>query len=189
MMWGQPTEEQGEALRPYISEREVWDICAGTGELSIWLKQLGAGRVVALDKTEMTKDRIDELHRHDVGFIHSYLHEVPPFPAEVAFLSWPPTYATGIGEWCEEVPLLVYLGSNCNGIICGHDFFWDAMRYREVLTCIPDPRNTMIVYGPHQTKARNREQMMYEEKAAISRHEGVWPYYHTLKTERGHGNV
>jgi hypothetical protein len=67
--------------------------------------------------------------------------------------------------------------------MCGYDGLWRALTAREVLTHIPDRRNTLIVYGP---ASRPNGRLLPEEYAALHQ-EHMWGYdelMHALRPTR-----
>jgi hypothetical protein len=96
------------------------------------------------------------------------------FGAKIAMLSWPtPKHAEGLIEVVRAMPYVIYLGKNVRGInrwgdesttSCGGEDLFRYLKGRAVAAYVPNPLNTLIVYGP-----RSVERPLYgEELAALT---------------------
>jgi len=167
---GELNEAQRSALRPFIAERHVYDLGAGDCALTAELVCMGARHVVAVD------EKFREVHTYGpVTMLGAWFHELQAKEdIEVAFVSWPtpiytwppaPRYAQGLIDLCDAAPVVAYLGSNF-GSRCGNVELWQHLGTREVLAHVPDPRNTLIVYGRKGRRIPGQG-LLPEEKAAL----------------------
>lgn len=135
-------EVQAAALIPVVSGRVVHDLGAGDLSFAHQLLDLGAARVVAIDKEPKPR------RRHDLGieYYQSYFADYPG-TMDVAIVSWPSTNCRGLGTICRRATSIVYLGSNVDGSACGDFELFRGLIKREVVTYVPNRRNTLICYG------------------------------------------
>lgn len=181
---GELTPEQGDALRPHVLGRHVHDLGAGENmDLTARMLVLGARYVTAVDHTY---ERGMNAHPDfQVSRAGAYFHEYSPAePLELALVSWPsyllldppaPHILYGLVRLCAAAPVVAYLGSNF-GTVCGNLELWQHLATREVLTHLPDPRNTLIVYGRKNARIPGQG-LLPEEKAALYRHVTPLPVY------------
>ncbi len=183
---GELSDEQTEVLRPHVLGRHVHDLGAGDLWLTANLLDLGARHVTAVDHT-LNQKPSEFLRRVQpfVTLISVYFHNYHPTePIEVAFVSWPPYLLLAMPEpriiealpkLCAQAAVVAYLGSNF-GAVCGNLEFWRHVGTREVLEHVPDPRNTLIVYGRQNARIPGQG-LLPEEKAALYRQAIPQPLY------------
>src|SRR6185295_6166075 len=70
----------------------------------------------------------------------------------------------GLSELVRRANVVIYLGKNTDGTVCGGGGLWCELIQREILSYEPDPKNTLIVYGP----ARVGRELRGEEFAACN---------------------
>ena len=147
MSHGKLSSAQARIVAAFVEGELVHDLGAGDLELARQLIALGARGVVAVDKNPSQK-RVP-LVRQVMSHFHAFEE-----PIEVAFVSWPVNWQDlGIVGLVKRAPLVIYLGTNMDGIACGTgELYWDLSK-REVLAHEPHPKNTLIVYG-HRSVTR-----------------------------------
>ncbi len=166
MSYGDLNEQQREALKPFLSGRLVHDLGSGNQILSRELIRLGAEKVIAIDK-----DPYRDAPGHGIEPVTTYFENYQA-AIHTAFVSWPRnTYDAGLIALIERAECVVYLGKNTDGLACGFPKFWEHLRQREALAHVPDPRNTLIVYGHRGTKRAT----LPEELAALQQ-DRLWGY-------------
>lgn len=166
-MSGTLTTEQCSVLAAVVRGRVVHDLGAGSGELSDVLIDLGAERVIAIDKD--WRGRQDP---HKVEVHRCYFHDFDGPAPDVAFLSWPVNWhVNGLIALLEKARLVVYLGTNTGGSACGWPGLFEHLLRRTIVVHAPDQRNTLTVYGP---PCPLRAPETGEEHAMLSH--GIWSY-------------
>jgi len=145
MPYGELTPAMEQALVPHIAGREVWDLGAGDFTYSLRLLELGAGKVVAVEKERSPRHRPPP----SITAILAYFKDVEmPESIDVAFVSWPQnTHLPGLVQLLERAKVAVYLGSNVDNSACGSGAMFTHFRDREVLASIPHRRNSFAIYG------------------------------------------
>ena len=148
MSHGKLSSAQARIVAAFVKDELVHDLGAGDLELARQLIALGARGVVAVDKNP-THKRVP-LVRQVASHFHAFEE-----PIEVAFVSWPVNWQDlGVVGLVKRAPLVIYLGTNMDGIACGTgELYWDLSK-REVLAHEPHPKNTLIVYG-HRSVTRD----------------------------------
>jgi hypothetical protein len=165
MGFGKLTPTQRQAIQVHVSGKTVHDVGAGDLELSKELLALGARRVVAIDKEEMPSPP------KGIITVKSYFYDFTE-PVQTAFISWPVNWAVlGLKPILERAPTVIYLGSNVDGRMCGIQKMWEQFSIREVLEYVPDPANTLIIYG----STRRKRSLFPEEYAALNL-EKIWTF-------------
>jgi len=171
MPFGRITPEQMAVIRTHVEGQTVHDVGAGDLGLAQELLVLGASRIVAIDRS------LPAAPDPRITLFEDYFHNCHECP-RVAFVSWPQnTYDLGTRKLLARSQVVIYLGKNTDGISCGGPSFFDSLLTREVKAYVPDPLNTLIVYGPRDVKRSPRG----EEKAAIQQ-ERIWSFE---EVERG----
>ena len=173
MSYGRLTATQRAALRPYVEGKQVHDLGAGDGEMSLTLVDLGAAQVIAVEEMHFdpTFLRKDPRIRREVRKFKTYAGTMPVYGVtiDVAFVSWPDNRVDeGLLALVNAARVVAYLGKNTDGTACGDPFFWASLTLRPVAAYAPDRSNTLIVYS----EARNPVPyypLRGEEKAAFSR--------------------
>ena len=166
-MYGRLTVEQRAALPRFITGRVVTDFGAGDGSLAVRLVALGAKEVVAVDKHVIRFGVLPKIRP-----VMSNFDEFRE-PVDVAFVSWPQQFGTdALARVVAPASIVIYLGSNTDGTVCGHESFWQTLRHRRVMQHIPDRKNTLIVYaGDDVTRP-----LLPEEFAALNRAKRIYRY-------------
>lgn len=146
------TESMKATIRNHVQGKVVWDLGAGNLWHSHMALELGANRVIAVEK-EPTQGPWDPRIE-----ILSVPFERIPHPIEaldVAYLSWPINRHTpGLLAMLSLSRTVIYLGSNTGGNACGTRTLFNHLLSREVLGHVPHPRNTLIIYGGLQQRHR-----------------------------------
>jgi hypothetical protein len=164
MSYGKLSRAQSEALKPFVREW-IFDIGAGDLELSHELLRLGAVGVTAIDKEFHVQERQPNW-RLDL-WKWDYDSDLMSGPVTLPFVSWPVNhFSAGLMRFAAQCKSLIYLGSNTDGNACAFPLWFELLLYREVLLHVPEPTNTLIVYGPFMTSPR---EPLPEEYAAIHR--------------------
>lgn len=168
LAYGQLSGEQEKSLVEFVRRRKVYDLgCGPHLRMAKKLVELGARKVVAVDKDWMDKGKLPRIEKRRVDF-GDFRERV-----RTAFVSWP--WATPPSELVrivEKAETVIYLGKNFDGVICGDEEFWGSLARREVLAHVPNKRNTLIVYGKVR---RSKRELLPEEKAGADRNL-LWLY-------------
>jgi hypothetical protein len=159
-MIGHLTEQQAATLAPFVASRTVMGLGAGALELANRLLALGARHVVAVDShfpsgAAASGPKISCLEL--------------PFRAltrreDVVVMSYPPNWPTGLAPILADAEIVIYLGKNTDATACGDAAMWNHLVRREVLAYVPDRKNVLIIYGPHNVVRR----LTGEERGAVS---------------------
>jgi len=145
MPHGRLSEAQEEAIQPYVFGKAVHDLGCGNLDLSRWLVQAGAEKVVAIDRYQPVTLRKPAKIEVIVGYFDNYLESV-----DTAFVSWPINWIDiGLLRMVKEAKTVIYLGSNLDGNACGFREMFQHLLGREVLAHVPNRQNTLIIYGSH----------------------------------------
>jgi hypothetical protein len=145
-------------MRPFVTGKQVHDLGAGDLELAKQLLTLGASEIVAIDRHKMPKGASPQIR-----VIEAYHHDVVE-AADTVFVSWPVNWHdSGLLRFIDHASTVIYLGTNYDGSACGFPEMFEHLMKREILKHIPDPKNTLIVYG---SRAISRNQVG-EEFAAL----------------------
>lgn len=159
-MYGGLSEAQEKALAALVAGRVVTDLGAGDCEYARKLLDLGAQRVVAVDKAfyhGWTDPRVELVERYFRHFEDDI---------DLAFVAWPVNWPTpGLVPAMERASQVVYLGKTTDGSMCGWDGFWRHLWGRSVLSYHPAATNSLVVYGGVCLTARD---LLDDEKAAIA---------------------
>jgi hypothetical protein len=165
-MRGSLTDCQQEILRPLVVGNTVHDLGAGDLSLARTLIECGAKGVVAIDKEMMLDSKVPSIET-----IHAYFDQYAN-PIDIAFLSWPVNWSSGVLRLVRRARLVIYLGKNTGGIVCGYPDLWWHLRTREVLRHIPGRKNSFIIYGPGTRGCKGH---LPEEHAALD-DKRVWTF-------------
>lgn len=90
-------------------------------------------------------------------------------------ISWPendPEEPEALNQLLRKASVVVYLGKNTDGIVCGSPSLFTGLLPRQVLAYLPSPSNTMIIYGPC---SRGTPKVYPEEFAGLTIHSGRPP--------------
>lgn len=164
MSYGHLDEDQAACVKRWVEGKTVLDLGAGDLELSQQLLQLGAKKVIAVDKglRGLGPDPRIEVRQ---AYFHNLFSDWLRKPEErdlvdIVFCSWPPNYQTNVELVIALFERLIYLGANTSGSACGGEWFWKPLLSREVLDYVPRRRNTLCVYGPnHVDRAPTGEEL------------------------------
>jgi hypothetical protein len=175
-MHGTLTREQSNVLAAVVRDRTVHDLGAGTGELSDLLVELGAEKVIAIDKAWLGRKAPPKVDVHNC-----YFHEFKGPDPDIAFLSWPVNWKVdGLLDLLAKARLVIYLGTNTGGSACGWPGLFEHLLRRTIVVHAPDMRNTLTVYG-HPCDLRGPR--TGEEYAMLSG--GCWNYDEAEARVRG----
>lgn len=171
-VFGVLTQEMTHALVPHVRGRVVWDLGAGfLLHANDLVTRYGATSVVAVDKEEMPEPTSPKITR-----VRSRFHDLtlPKEGIEVAFLAFPQNIPLpGLVEVLRRSQRVIYFGSNTDGTACGDKNLFGHLREREVLSHVPHPRNSLIVYGEEHPGWRRA--LVPEEWAALHP-EKMWSF-------------
>lgn len=168
--YGRFNPSQRKTVGDLVKGRVVFDLGAGDLLLAKELIQLGASKVVAIDKDApfpWSGDRRIEVRR-------DYFHQVKDTAIDVAFVSWPSNYV----DWdlirlVGQAETVVYLGKNTDGTSCGSVALFEHLLMRKLLAHVPDRSNTLLAYGEFVGVERDRTG---EELAALTTYSRMWSY-------------
>lgn len=173
MAYGQLTEDQEKALTPYLNVPVIMDLGCGNLELAYRLVKLGASSVIGIDKARATPDK----RYPEVVFVQTEFRYWP-LKIHTAFVSWPHNI---LDEYLlhivQNTSVVMYLGSNIEGSACGDPTLFKHLCSREVLVHVPDPQNSLIVYGSRLKEPRRH---LPEEFAGIKQ-DKIWHYAELLE--------
>lgn len=178
MAYGHMTPEMRVVLREHVVGAEVWDLGAGSLGRAREMLEMGASRVLAVDKGQMPASSDSRLETHITLFL-----DLPPPEGgiDVAFLGWPQNSSLlGLTELLVRSRKVVYLGSNTNGSACGNSSLFTHFSVREVLAHVPHTRNSLIVYGGWLSHPRKP---LPEEWAALHP-EHLWSFEEAVEAVR-----
>lgn len=161
-MWAELCEERLEILKPYVEGRRVWDLgCGHSRGHADSLLSLGAREIHLVDKLPIRRHRDKRVHLHSETYfkdIEALSHE------DVAFVSFPQTYAPCLGSRVRDAGTIIYIGLNDFMTACGDAELWRVLISREPeMIHEQDHTNRMIVYS---AKARTKKHHV-EEVTAI----------------------
>ena len=169
MGYGKLLGKQQDAVKALVQGKDVCDLGAGDMELSVKLLELGATKIIAVDKEDfpVPDPRIVRIRAY---FKDVWRHTKPP---KIAFISWPINHADpSLARLVDRFPFIAYLGKNTDMTSCATPGFFQPLLRREVMAYIPNKKNVLIIYGP---LAVEREPYG-EELAAITCDERAWDY-------------
>lgn len=160
---------QGEAVQRVVQGRVVHDLGAGDLVLANELLNMGASRVVAIDKQPPYGWRGDPRIQVIQSYFHQYSGEI-----DVAFMSWPQNYNDeGVLNLIKRAGTVIYLGKNTDGSACGSIRMFEHLVGRELLTHVPCRENTLLIYGKELQEPR---EPVGEEKAALTTYDRMWMF-------------
>lgn len=169
-------DEQEAVVRNFVQGFNVHDLGAGQLGMSRKLVELGAHTVTAIDKDYEGRLHLYQDRPPQVNLVGELFEEYAKHGhfIDVAFVCWPECYAqNGIVQLIQNVRVIIYLGSNFDGIACGAHDMWAVLKNREVLAYVPNRWNSLIVYAGQKWVARRP---LPEEYAALNR-EGSYLKY------------
>lgn len=156
-----------EALLRQAAPQEVWDLGAGTGEADDLFRELGVGRVVAVEK-EATLVAYLERRAHfrrrggrKYQILAASFDELAegkhpsapdPSPGALAWVSWPvnrnlPGLNVLMASWPGPV---MYVGCNDGFTACGHPRLFQVLSGRQILGTaeLSGSRQQALLYAP-----------------------------------------
>ena len=170
MGYGEITTEMEAVLRPLVKGKVVYDLGAGDLHHARHLLQLGARRIVAIDKGDFVA--IDKEYQPPstprIETISGYFDAVPipPGGIEVAFVCWPCNrYNPGLVTWLEAAEYVIYIGSNFDGTACGSPDLFEHLLRRRLTGYVPHRRNSLVAVAERLPEPRETTP---EEAAARS---------------------
>lgn len=179
MPCGLLTMRMANAIRPFVTDRTVWDLGAGDLGYSRKLLELGACGVTAVDKSFSRVTPDPQIILVEQGF-----NDITPPKIDVAFLSWPwATQIPGLIRLLQASRIVIYLGCNTDGTACGPKPVFHYLTRREIIWHLPHPRNSLIIYGPTEAPGRplvgeecaaTQESLLSFEEAQRAVQSGQW---------------
>lgn len=163
---GRLNDEQVAALAPHVKGRVVHDLGAGDLVLAQLLVKQGAEKVVAVDRYTLPGEA-----PAGIEVVEAYFEDYYE-PIDVAFMSWPVNWVSGLHALAARARTAIYLGKNTDGSCCGDSILFHQLWQREVLAHVPDRPNTLIIYGP---KFVTRD-MLPEERTHLDDPDTMWAY-------------
>lgn len=191
--FGKLNPAQTAIVRHYVAGRTVFDLGAGSYELSRCLVDLGAKKVYAVERNERFGGPLEiGTPYENVQVIASGLRglgqvarhkrraaELPPVThrsIDVAFISWPSNEDSKMSSYSDfslldpvrRAKVVIYLGYNFDGTACGSRRLYQHLAKRKVLEHEPARGNVLIVYGALLPHGKVRE-LLPEEHAGLDR--------------------
>lgn len=193
--FGKLSAAQAEIVSRVVRGRTVHDIGAGEHALSRQLIDLGAREVVAIEAASKQYGRLEYGTPYEaitavpVSFrqygrmtksAKSFARAEggrplgPAKPIQIAFVSWPTPEDSKFKTHSDysilgivrRAPVVIYLGSNMDGTMCGSRKLYEHLSRRKVLAHEPNKQNTLIVYNGLLPAGKERE-LLPEELAGI----------------------
>lgn len=156
MPYGYLSSEQEATLTSFIDGKVIHDLGAGDLVLSCRLIALGASKVIAVDKKKPSNTDPKVFYTES-----SFAHFTDP--VSVAFVSWPPLYDCFVEKVTQRAEMVIYLGKNTDGFLCGSLGFFNNLLRRRLLAYVPDRKNVLLVAG----ESGEGRQLTGDEYAAI----------------------
>jgi len=188
--FGKLNAKQSTIVRHFVAGRQVLDLGAGDFELSRCLVDLGARKVYAVERstrhggvlevgTPYENITVVAAGLKSLGRVARHkkrAEELPPIThrgIDVALVSWPSPEDSKFSAHADyslldpirRAKVVIYLGSNMDGTVCGSKRLYQHLGRRQVLAHEPDRRNTLIVYGG-LLRGEHRD-LLPEERAGI----------------------
>ena len=161
MSYGSMSDAQCEAFKPFVIGKTIHDLGSGDGVLALLMAQIGAKKVIAVDKQDFPRAA---KFAAQIEF-RSTLFEDFNESVETIFLSWPDNHPLeGLLPLVTQAKTVIYLGKNTDGSVCGWPELFKEFSGREILKHLPERKNTLTIYGP----TRLNRPMTGEEFAAIN---------------------
>lgn len=193
--FGSLNARQKDVVREYVRGRVVHDIGAGELVLSKTLIDLGAREVIAIEWASKTRGRLeygtpyenilvvptrfgqyDRMAKNARTFakLEGGKPLGPGRPIDIAFVSWPSpedskfrTHSDySILGLVRRAKIVIYLGKNTDGTMCGSKKLYEHLARRRVLAHEPDRKNSLIVYDGILPAGKERE-LLPEEIAGL----------------------
>lgn len=174
-MKGVPTSEQIKAIKPFIEGKVVHDLGCAHLDLAHALIKWGAKEVIAIDRN---RTGAVVLFPYQMRLVQAHFHEFHE-PVDVAFMSCPVNWPTGLDHIAARARIVIYLGNNTDGTATGDPSLFKVLRARENPVYIPHIKNTLAIYGPELV----RDTQLFdrpanpEEVAVLDTPDYVWSYW------------
>ena len=162
MPFGQLNKAQLKALVPLVRGKVIHDLGAGDLGLALELLNLGASKVIAIDKEYYNFNGVPP----EIELRRQYFKDMQE-EIDIAFVSWPANYDNGLLRVLMQTKTIIYLGTNMDGNSCGIPAMFEYLSKRKATQVLGTPvsRNTLICYTEIATGPR---ELFEEEKAAIA---------------------
>jgi hypothetical protein len=168
MPYGTLNAAQEECLKHLVAGKVVYDLGAGDLVLAHKLLELGAAKVVAIEKELFFVDNVaPEIEVRRQYFQH--MNE----DIDIAFVSWPANYDNGLLPILKRTKTIIYLGKNTDGSMCGTPALFQYLITRKIEEHVPSRPNTLICYSEQLDKPRWHG--VQEEEAALKMDTGEDP--------------
>lgn len=174
--FGTLTNKQLSVLVQYTKGKVVHDLGAGSLELARIVRSGhrrgrrtgGACKVIAIDKERVSPP--DDPCIEVVWTLFSNYKD----PIDTALISWPINHPdSGLLDLVERSRIVIYIGKNTDGLMCGWPgLFWTFLS-RELLAYVPDRKNVLAVYGWELPSPRRPTG---EELAGLTTYEKMYSY-------------
>lgn len=180
-MEGRLNPQQVQVVRDVVKGKIVHDLGCGTLFLAEKLIELGAHKVIGVDKQDYGRDLPSSSR---IRFVQSYIHDYKPDlgPGHLIFLSWPINrHIAGLVELVQKAETTIYLGKNTDGLSCGDRKLFSWFCTRRVQSYVPDKKNTLIVYTNQLRADMNK---IYGEELGALDVEGPIHYFEQVEDLR-----
>jgi hypothetical protein len=146
MTWGYLDSHQSRAVTPFITGKEVYDLGAGYCILSERLIELGASKVIAVDKGFPQDAKRNKRIKHIEKYFADLVTD-KKFNPEIVFISWPINNPSSdlLAEIVKLAKITIYLGTNFGGSQCGSRRFFEELSRRNLLSYVPHRTNNLII--------------------------------------------
>ena len=159
MSWGHLYYRQARVVAKHVRGRVVHDLGCGDLTLTKKLLALGAARVIGVDHRVEGRPSDPRMHLVETRF-ENYMGDI-----DVAFLSWPINWTSGVSLLAARAKTVIYLGCNTGGFQCGTQDLFEGFLCRDLAAYVPHRKNTLIVCGGLRDTRRAPQG---EEWAALS---------------------
>lgn len=166
MPYGTLNAAQEYCLKKLVAGKVVYDLGAGDLVLAHKLLELGAAKVIAIEKERFFIDNVAP----DIEVRKQYFQHIDE-DIDIAFVSWPANYDNGLLPVLRRTKTILYLGKNTDGSMCGTPALFKYLLTRKIEGYVPSRPNTLICYS-EQLATRLPVQ---EEDAAIGMDTGEAP--------------
>jgi hypothetical protein len=177
MGFGWMVPEFGPVIRRAVVGKVVLDAGAGDLKWARRLVELGARKLIALDK-EGPPRRI----RSRIVYHQTYFDEFLDGPHDswdVLFCAWPDNREMpGLLRLLRESSVVLVIAKNTDGTACGTPTFWKLLSHRRLLAAVEHPRNWLHVYGAECGSADKRV-------PTVEEHAGMFQHGPELTSEEG----
>ncbi|MCK9567560.1 hypothetical protein M0R72_01260 [Candidatus Pacearchaeota archaeon] len=163
MPYGTLNAAQEECLKKLVAGKVVYDLGAGDLVLAHKLLELGAAKVVAIEKELFFIDNVAP----EIEVRQQYFQHMDE-DMDIAFVSWPANYDNGLREILKRTKTIIYLGKNTDGSMCGTPALFEYLSTRKIEEHVPSRANTFICYTDTLDKPRHTAWLLQEEEAAIN---------------------